>query len=88
VLGGYILLFPGRRVHVWIFITIIAVPAILAVGLWFLMQVLNGLGTLGGEESAGIAYAAHIGGFVAGLVLVKVFARRVVKKAPVRRSLF
>jgi membrane associated rhomboid family serine protease len=45
--------------------------------LWFVFQVVNGLGALGGDEAAGgIAYAAHIGGFIAGLILVKMFARR------------
>lgn len=81
VLGGYILLFPTRGVHVWLLIGIITVPAFIAVGLWFLFQVVNGLGALGGEEAGGIAYAAHIGGFVAGLFLVKAFVKhtRVVK---------
>lgn len=79
VLGGYLLLFPQRRVHVWAFITIMAVPAFLALGLWIVFQVINGMGALGGEEAGGIAYAAHIGGFVAGLLLVKAF----VSKQPV-----
>jgi membrane associated rhomboid family serine protease len=78
VMGGYIVLFPRRRVHIWIFFFFtIAVPAFLAVGLWFVFQVVNGLGALGGDEAAGgIAYAAHIGGFIAGLILVKMFERR------------
>ena len=76
VLGGYIMLFPTRTVHVWIFLFIISVPALIVVGLWFVFQVLNGLGTLGGEEASGIAYAAHIGGFVIGFLLVRLFARK------------
>jgi membrane associated rhomboid family serine protease len=75
VLGGYILLFPMRRVRVWFFIGFWPVPAFLAVGLWFVFQVINGAGALGGEEGSGIAYAAHIGGFIAGFILVKFFAR-------------
>ncbi|RYF93473.1 MAG: rhomboid family intramembrane serine protease, partial [Chitinophagaceae bacterium] len=76
-LGGYMLLFPTRRVHVWIFITIQSLPAFLVVGLWFVFQVINGMGMLGGKEAAGgIAYAAHIGGFIAGLVLVKLFVNK------------
>lgn len=75
VLGGYILLHPRRSVHLWILLGIFSVPAWLAVGLWFVFQVINGAGLLGGEESAGgVAYAAHIGGFIAGLLLVKAFA--------------
>jgi membrane associated rhomboid family serine protease len=74
VLGAYIMLHPGRSVHLWIILTVISVPAFIAVGLWFVFQVVNGLGALGGEEAGGIAYAAHIGGFIAGFVLVRMFA--------------
>lgn len=77
VLGGYILLFPGRSVHVWILLGIVSLPAFLVVGLWFVFQLINGMGILGGEESAGgVAYAAHIGGFIAGLLLVKLFVSK------------
>jgi len=78
VMGGYLLLFPGRKVHIWLFFFFtIAVPAFLAVGIWFVFQVINSLGALGGDEVAGgIAYAAHIGGFIAGMILVKMFERR------------
>jgi membrane associated rhomboid family serine protease len=78
VLGGYVLLFPTRGVRVWMFIFfVITVPAFLVVGLWFVFQVLNGYGSLGGEEAGGVAYAAHIGGFIFGLILVKRFIKRV-----------
>ncbi len=73
VLGGYMLLFPKRRVHTWTFFGLIPLPAFVAVGIWIVFQVINGLGALGGEEAGGVAYAAHIGGFVAGLLLVKMF---------------
>lgn len=76
VMGGYVLLFPRRSVHVWIFFFIVGVPAFLAVGIWFVFQLINGAGMLGGEEAGGVAYAAHIGGFVAGLLLVKRFAKK------------
>ena len=49
VLGGYILLFPGRSVRVWILITIISLPAFLVLGIWFVFQLVNGMGTLGGN---------------------------------------
>lgn len=74
VLGGYLLLFPNRRVRVIMLRVLTEVPALVAVGLWFVFQLINGLGLLGGGESDGVAYAAHIGGFLAGLVLVKFFA--------------
>jgi membrane associated rhomboid family serine protease len=78
ILGGYILLFPRRGVHVWFLLGIITLPAIIVVGIWFVFQVINGMGMLGGEETAGgVAYAAHIGGFLAGLILVKFFHRRI-----------
>lgn len=73
VLGGYLLLFPGRRVTVILLRVITQVRAIIAVGLWFLLQLVGGLGTLSGA-SDGVAYAAHIGGFIVGLALVKLFA--------------
>jgi len=76
VLGAYILLFPRRGVHIWLFLFIMTVPAFIVVGLWFLFQVLNGLGTLGGQEAGGVAYAAHIGGFIFGLLLVRRFVKR------------
>ncbi|MGE5519911.1 MAG: rhomboid family intramembrane serine protease [Candidatus Dadabacteria bacterium] len=76
VLGGYILLFPRKRVQVWVFWFILSVPAFITVGLWFAFQVINGMGVLGGEEAGGIAYAAHIGGFIAGLVFVHLFIRQ------------
>jgi membrane associated rhomboid family serine protease len=76
VLGGYLLLFPSRSVHVWLMWGIMSVPAFVALGLWIVFQVINGMGMLGGEEAGGIAYAAHIGGFIAGLILVKMFVNR------------
>ncbi len=74
VLGGYILLFPTRRVTVLLSYFVTQVPAFIAIGLWFVFQLISGLGVLGGgSQAGGVAYAAHIGGFVAGLALIKVF---------------
>ena len=74
VLGGYLVLHPHRRVNVFILRFLTQVPAWVAVGLWFVFQLINGLGILGsGSQEGGVAYAAHIGGFIAGLALVKVF---------------
>jgi membrane associated rhomboid family serine protease len=84
VLGGYILLFPRRQVHVIIVRFLTTVPAYVAIGIWFLFQFLSGIGVLGeGSQEGGVAYAAHVGGFIAGLVLVKVFA--VGRSAPTPR---
>lgn len=72
VLGGYIRLFPGRRVRVIFLYQLMDVPAIFAIGIWFVFQVISGIGMLGGDET-GVAYGAHIGGFLAGFFLVKFF---------------
>jgi membrane associated rhomboid family serine protease len=69
VLGGYMMMFPRNRVRV------LTQRGVMA-GLWILLQVFSGLGSLGArtEETGGVAFMAHVGGFVAGLVLVKLFA--------------
>lgn len=73
VMGGYLLLFPTRRVTVFLIFFFIPVPAFIVLGSWILLQVANGTGYLGGSEASGIAYAAHIGGFIAGMLLIKKF---------------
>jgi rhomboid family protein len=74
VLGAYLLLFPTNRVIVILSWFVTPVPAFIAIGLWFVFQLISGLGVLGsGAQTGGVAYAAHIGGFVAGLLLIKVF---------------
>jgi membrane associated rhomboid family serine protease len=75
VLGGYILLFPRRRVTMFLFRFITHVSAFWAIGIWIVFQIISGLGMLGGGAS-GVAYAAHIGGFIAGMVLIKFFLPR------------
>lgn len=75
VLGGYLILFPKRRVKVIMMRMLTEVPAIVAIGLWFVFQIVSSLGILGGgSQQGGVAYAAHVGGFIAGLALVKLFA--------------
>ena len=76
VLGAYILLHPKRRVTVILFRFLTDVPAYVAIGIWFAFQLISGLGILGGgSQEGGVAYAAHVGGFLAGLVLIKFFDR-------------
>ena len=72
VLGGYLLLFPRRRVRALIFSFLTEVPAFVALGIWIVYQIIVGYLTPAG--TGGVAYAAHIGGFIAGLVLIKIFA--------------
>jgi membrane associated rhomboid family serine protease len=75
VLGGYLLLYPKNRVYVLTWGGVMAVPAIFMLGLWIVMQFISGVGSIGvTEETGGVAYMAHIGGFVAGLVLAPLFA--------------
>jgi membrane associated rhomboid family serine protease len=75
ILGGYMLLFPRNRVRVLTQMGVAAVPAVYMLGLWILIQFVNGVGAVANTpETGGVAYLAHIGGFVAGLVLVKLFA--------------
>lgn len=82
LLGGYLLLFPRNRVDVLLpfglYMNTISLPAYTMLIYWFFAQLLTGVGSLG--VNSGIAYFAHIGGFVAGVVLVKIFE--------LRRSLF
>jgi len=72
VLGGYLLLFPRNEVRAILFNFLTTVPAYVALGLWIVYQLV--LGFLTSAGTGGVAYPAHIGGFVAGLVLIKVFA--------------
>ena len=76
VLGGYLLLFPRNRVRVMTRGGIMAVPAFVMLGLWILIQLVSQIGAMAQTEETGggVAFMAHIGGFVAGLVLVKLFA--------------
>ncbi len=75
VLGGYIMLHPHRRVTVFMFRMLTQVPAYVAIGLWFVFQIISSLGVFGeGSQAGGVAYGAHIGGFIAGVILIKLFA--------------
>jgi membrane associated rhomboid family serine protease len=75
VLGGYLVLFPHNRVRVLSRMGVTSVPAIVVLGFWIVIQVISQAGSIAQtSEGGGVAYMAHIGGFVAGLVLVKVFA--------------
>ncbi|HEX8287066.1 MAG TPA: rhomboid family intramembrane serine protease [Pyrinomonadaceae bacterium] len=72
VLGGYLLLFPRRRVRAIVFNFLTEVPAFVALGIWIVFQIIQGYFSPPG--TGGVAYAAHIGGFFAGVVLIKIFA--------------
>jgi membrane associated rhomboid family serine protease len=80
VLGAYILMFPHARVDVLVIRQIISLPALAVIGFWIVLQLFSGFGSIAlTDETAdvgGVAYMAHVGGFVAGLVLAFLLGRR------------
>jgi membrane associated rhomboid family serine protease len=78
VLGAYLVLFPQSRIVTFIplgfFMRLAVVPAVLVLGFWFVMQLFSGLMALGGPDVGGVAFWAHIGGFVAGVVMAKLLS--------------
>jgi membrane associated rhomboid family serine protease len=74
VLGAYMVMFPQARVSVLQGQQIIPVPALMMIGLWFVLQVFSGLGTISDtSDTGGVAFMAHVGGFVAGFLLTFLF---------------
>jgi len=86
VLGAYLVLYPRAKVLVLlpllIFITTVRVPALVVLGIWFAGQLLSSL--IAAPGSGGVAFAAHVGGFVAGVVLIRLFLRG--RRRPRRRA--
>ncbi len=79
VLGAYMLLYPRARVLTWVpvlLFLVIRIPAVIFIGLWFIIQFFQGLLAANDPTLGGVAWWAHIGGFLAGVVLVNVFRRR------------
>ena len=80
VLGGYFILYPRSRVLTWFFVFVLYLPAWIVLGEWFVLQFAAGAATLSmaprGRDVGGVAVWAHVGGFVAGLVMVKLFPER------------
>jgi membrane associated rhomboid family serine protease len=80
VLGAYFILYPRARVLTWFFVLIIYIPAWLVLGEWFVMQFFQGAATLSttqaGHDVGGVAFWAHVGGFIAGIVMIKIFPER------------
>ncbi|RLI90926.1 MAG: rhomboid family intramembrane serine protease [Candidatus Altiarchaeales archaeon] len=82
VLGAYLLTFPGAKVHTLIFfgyfVRWVKLPALFVLGFWFIIQLFSGIGSLGymTADAGGIAFFAHIGGFVAGALLVLIFNKK------------
>lgn len=79
VLGGYLVLHPTRRVSVIALRMMIDVPGYVAVGIWFLFQVVSGFFDAGSGAGGGVAYSAHVAGFIAGMILAKPMSHRGVR---------
>ena len=79
-LGAYLVLFPRARIQSLVFLgffyQLIAVPAVIVLAFWFVLQVIDGVAAIGAIEGGGVAFFAHIGGFVAGAILALPFRRR------------
>jgi membrane associated rhomboid family serine protease len=89
VLGAYLLLYPRVRVHTLIilpiYITTVALPAWVMLGYWAALQLISGVAGLAQVEQGGVAFFAHVGGFLTGLVLIKVFANEeALRRRPVQ----
>ena len=83
VLGAYLVLFPRNRVHSVFFFRVIAIPAFVALGLWIALQFVNGIGSIAmTEQTGGVAYGAHIGGFLAGVVLAFILRGMIPENRP------
>jgi len=76
VMGAYILLHPRARILTLVFIFPLPVPAVIFLGLWYVIQFVSGLNALGGGASGGVAWWAHIGGFLLGMLLTTLARRR------------
>lgn len=80
VLGAYIIFFPRSRILSLVPLFIIwffwRVPAMIFIGLWFVLQFLSGIGSLGATEAGGVAWWAHVGGFILGVLLARIVAQR------------
>lgn len=80
VLGAYLLLFPRARVLSLIFLgffwDLVRVPAMIVLGFWIVLQLVYGIFSLGGPSGGGVAWFAHVGGFVAGMALLFIFKKR------------
>jgi membrane associated rhomboid family serine protease len=80
VLAAYLLMFPGARVNVLVYNQVVAMPAMIVLGLWIVLQLFSGFGSIAATsqttDQGGVAYMAHVGGFVAGLVLTFFFRGR------------
>jgi len=80
MLGAYILLFPMAKIHTVVFlgfyVTVVKIPSLIVIGFWAIIQVVSSLLSQGPDSQGGIAFVAHVGGFVAGLFTIKLWQPR------------
>jgi len=76
VMGAYALLYPRHQILTFFFIFLIPIPAYLILGYWFVLQFLSGVGSLGSSMSGGVAWWAHIGGFLLGMLITGTVRRK------------
>jgi membrane associated rhomboid family serine protease len=76
VMGAYILLYPRARILTLVFIFPLPIPAVIFLGLWYVMQFLVGLSTIGVRVTGGVAVWAHVGGFLLGMLLTALARKR------------
>jgi membrane associated rhomboid family serine protease len=78
-MGAYLILYPRAKVLTWLFVLVFYVPAWVMLGYWFVLQFLSGTATSitpATQRGPGVAFWAHVGGFIAGIVLIKIFPER------------
>ncbi len=85
---AYLILFPRNRVYVIFFVSIISVPAVIVIVFWIVLQLVGGYGSLSGSQLGGVAYMAHLGGFVAGLGIAFIYRLQFAAEpdTPLRRA--
>lgn len=79
VLGAYFLLYPRARVLTWFFVFVLYLPAWIVLGEWIVIQFFNGAAVLSmgaNRDIGGVAFWAHVGGFIAGMIMIKIFPER------------
>ncbi len=79
VMGAYLILYPRAKVLTWLFVLVFYVPAWVMLGYWFVLQFLSGTATSilsASQRGPGIAFWAHVGGFIAGVILIRIFPER------------
>jgi membrane associated rhomboid family serine protease len=81
-MGAYLVLYPWNRVNAVFFYTVITVPAVLVLGMWILMQLVSGYGSIAATEAStgGVAYLAHVGGFFTGVVAALVWRKQITQE--------